>query len=1339
MSSSQLPSQKGGQLVPVTLKEAALDSPTFRGTVQHYSEQVEQIEKWLEGYLKATSRLCEGVKGLEDLVNVFVQKSIPGDFLESVLDYDYTHLAMRRFVEGSREYWGHVGGVAKRLEVNVVEPLAGLQRGELKSFKEVRRQLESSQVKYDSLQSRYASQTKSKDPSSLREDAFQLYEARKIYLKACFDFCVTAPLFRASLDRTITRALVDQWQEQTDLRNRGNQTVDKFNTEMGRIKAWSDSMESCERILKKELIIQRRALEEQVKKETQPARDLDEYSASTVAYLSSKTLPGQISPTEKSEKQGWLFMRSFTSKPTKVIWVRRWFFIRGGIFGYLMQGYRNGQVEESERTGVLLCNVKPAFQEERRFCFEVKTKDTTILLQAETQETLTSWISVFEQAKRTAVNASGSMAAQASSIIPPSAPPPDLMAKEHLGHDENLTMSFDRSLTLPLTGMPGAGGLGSVLGRSAYDSNKSKDSRQERGREPQTPMSAFGALMSATHSQFPSDVRMPNSPTPFSPYGTSSDFNQALLSPSLTKNGLAPVTLADAPAPATLTKSAAVTASSAVPEIAAPGRDSSRQFGQSRHKKTMSLDMILAQERQNLSALSDDDIYPPNYPQALRAQDNQFRVLFPAEDVHWPVLLVFLAAWSLDDRREIAGRCFVTGKGVFFYSHTVGLVCKKELPLSCIEEVSATPAKDSDHIIFHLRPKDPDDSDYEDGKNNTNSLKVVVKTFLEPVWLLQRRLQLLLSNADSEHGLGATAKLLDQLLAMEHEPDGKSTDSERSWEEVNASHAEMHDDSLGKSLAERRIVLAPVTPVKNRHHVAPPVTPRVAPRIVFPSEPVTYVPPGVNKKALEKEFDVSAKALFHVMFGDKSVLFRSLYHQQRARDIYQGPWFRLDNGRMKRDFTYEIENTDLLRRAKRTTVVDYQTIEKTEDYLCYVVTDRKTPWHLPLRDQFMLVSKLVITYVSASKCKLTIWTSVDWSNLPILSKGIIQRQALGDLDTDAQHLGDAIPDQIAKLGTQNRTKNSITIFGQVGEGDHSVDHAAYQSNPSAHPHRQRVTQRSLVHMFVENVASLGESALSTIVMWLISGVKYGYGVVSAQRLLLALLAFSVGSNMLLSTRSTGAYWAERRAARFLSDVGVKPNRMMSRAVYLRDIEDVVRNGTQLAVVPEGQCYSKFRDLASQIDIDANADYAIDSIGYLSPSTRATARNLLRTRQNLGSYRHDLLVAIRMVNSLERTVIRSEWENWLIDEGVKCKQASFMLREKRGRMRNRKSMDVDGVIHGEEYEGGASEYHEDRIYAEMDEGEKEVVGEVALWVKQYCESCEAERRGVWEEGRVLGFV
>ena len=142
--------------------------------------------------------------------------------------------------------------------------------------------------------------------------------------------------------------------------------------------------------------------------------------------------------------------------------------------------------------------------------------------------------------------------------------------------------------------------------------------------------------------------------------------------------------------------------------------------------------------------------------------------------------------------------------------------------------------------------------------------------------------------------------------------------------------------------------------------------------------------------------------------------------------IYQGPWFSFDSGRMKRDLTYEIEHQDFLRmkttrchrleqllilyinsgRSRRTTVVDYQTIEVRDDHLyvfipnittsvvanncsCYVITDRKTPWHLPLKDQFMLITKLVITYVTKSKCKLSIWTAVEWSINPKFSKGVL--------------------------------------------------------------------------------------------------------------------------------------------------------------------------------------------------------------------------------------------------------------------------------------------------------------------------------------------------------------
>lgn len=76
----------------------------------------------------------------------------------------------------------------------------------------------------------------------------------------------------------------------------------------------------------------------------------------------------------------------------------------------------------------------------------------------------------------------------------------------------------------------------------------------------------------------------------------------------------------------------------------------------------------------------------------------------------------------------------------------------------------------------------------------------------------------------------------------------------------------------------------------------------------------------------------------------------------------------------------------------------------------------------------------------------------------------------------------------------------------------------------------------------------------------------------------------------------------------------------------------------------------------------DAPYEVSSLPSLPAASESTARRLRRTRQRLGSYRHDLVVAMRIVNGVEREVIQSEWENWLADENVRCEQARSMLRE-----------------------------------------------------------------------------
>ena len=58
----------------------------------------------------------------------------------------------------------------------------------------------------------------------------------------------------------------------------------------------------------------------------------------------------------------------------------------------------------------------------------------------------------------------------------------------------------------------------------------------------------------------------------------------------------------------------------------------------------------------------------------------------------------------------------------------------------------------------------------------------------------------------------------------------------------------------------------------------------------LPKQPIIYAPSGMDKLIVEKSFDVSSKALFHVMFGDKSVVWQLLYHERRARrKHFSGP------------------------------------------------------------------------------------------------------------------------------------------------------------------------------------------------------------------------------------------------------------------------------------------------------------------------------------------------------------------------------------------------------------------------------------------------------------------
>jgi hypothetical protein len=1199
------------------LKEAALDSPTFRATAIHFGQQIDVAERWLEGYVRSASKLSHEAIALENIVNSFISASLPPQAAsEAIIDHDYTTLAIQRYGECAKEFWLNAIRGMKKAESSVVEPIRTFLGGDIRNLRESRKNLEHCQKDFDTLISRFAGQAKTKEASSLREDAFQLHESRKAYLKASMDFCMMAPQVRASLDKLLVKVFSDQWREMRSSRDTARNAMGKWGPEMDRVKGWSREMENGERIFKRELHMARKQIEESAEQAIRPSRELEDYSVSTVPYLNtphsqSTALNSPAKPvSDKSEKQGWLFQRTIYGKPARTIWIRRWYFVKNGIVGWLATSPRSGAVEESDKIGVLLCGIRPAVQEERRFCFEVKTKDTTILLQAESQPELMEWISTFEMAKRKALedpastehgdSQSGDLA---FAITPPVAP--EFAAKNtdgHASHNSDELLGFERSNTLA----PDRDGMGGLQSRTSFDVTKRSGTSEREGertrdriiekldlhRKPAAPQpgptissslasSGIASLIGASHTMFPGG-------------STESKF----LPSAARTSSLAPSTLANPPAPTNLSKAAVVLCGERGVSLGQgaggmPGGLMANLWGSSNwghvnrlergevkiyqekdssqtpspslnpdtngeksddlltarngpsaeapgHRKTVSIGETPRSPRPSVN-MADD--YPNYYPLPLKAQDAQFRFLFPDVPRKEKVVLVFRATWNPNEQQEFPGRVYVTCNEIYFYSHHLGLVLITGVHLSVIDEVTAAPGRDCDYLYLHMEPDSPGEG----------PSRVTIKVFLEPMKLLQRRLNFLVENSKSSTPLPID-EVIKALLKMEVTGDDDDHDGD-GWEEPDTPV----DGAADKP---RQDVKASLRIDGNIFSGKPGIAlGKNATKFKLPTQPVVFAPPGMMQTAAEKEFDISAKALFHVLFGDKSAMFQLLYCERWAESITQTPWSLPEQGRHRRELEVRarIPGNKRLYDTKETQIIDI-----LNDHLCYVVTAKREPFYLPYSKSFLLVTKFVITHVTKSRCKFAIFHRVEWTKPAPFVQRLVEGKALRDLLLDSADILDVVVSQVQKLGNNSRTRKATQIFGNIGQQKEASQCFAKDLPPSSSERKLKIKNVTVLGLMVKALQIRAVNAVLAIVSGLIAVIGALMKVFTGHAILTLALILSGCFNMLHTSRDAGVWWEERSAQRFMRGLGVGPNTMMSRAVYLRDIDEILTNQSSIA-------------------------------------------------------------------------------------------------------------------------------------------------------------------------------
>ncbi|KAI7873220.1 uncharacterized protein EV154DRAFT_528530 [Mucor mucedo] len=388
----------------LTLHDAITDSPVYRSSTLHFDEQLDLLEKWLESLSKYMKQYVDKLNKFNLETNILCKKVIPVGIDDSMIDPNFTGAVIKSFSDALQTSLAFKTKLVSDLEDNFLQPLQTFVKTHLKEFKDFRKQHEKILEKYDVQLVKYTSQSKSKEASAVREEAFRLYETRKAYVRMSGQHVVRILHFRSLLEHFLVERFSFATTSHLKDFEGGSDSWSKLQSSLTAWKQWLlDDKDTCNYQLH-QLQASRISLENKTLTIARPARDLEKYSPASASqtglnnrhsldYTTSVLKNGN----HQSHKWGYLFIRG-----ARNYWTRRWFFLYDGSFGSCNVSTRQkGNITMNDRVSVLLCDIKPLADIDRRFCFEVMcAHQPSFVLQAETENEMREWMSSFEKAKR---------------------------------------------------------------------------------------------------------------------------------------------------------------------------------------------------------------------------------------------------------------------------------------------------------------------------------------------------------------------------------------------------------------------------------------------------------------------------------------------------------------------------------------------------------------------------------------------------------------------------------------------------------------------------------------------------------------------------------------------------------------------------------------------------------------------------------------------------------------------------------------------------------------------------------------------------------------------------
>lgn len=419
------------KLISVEFKEASVDSPAFRAHVNFFHTRMEIFEDRLQTTMAFYDqkfktafddfqRVGETIVSLAFpspvmLANGLVsnQTFTPSVVSESGIEYKKFFEFLIKVVIGTSNSRSQI---IVDLISNVIEP-----------YQNKRKTFEYFQTKYDNMLNAFQDikvTNKLLDLQNIRNDAQQLHEIRKSYLTASLDLIETMSEVKLNLEKHFLDSM-------SVLISRAHNTLSTKNPDIGLFlstkskyfndyKEWVQNAIEGYEALKSDIQHAKKQIFEYASNFYAPSQEINDYNITSIhnAVEFCKSLP---TPFVCPEKSGWLHMKTTVGKDNREVWVRRWCFLQNGVFGIFLLSPSKIYVEETDKFGVFLTQVRHAMEENRKYCFEIKiingsgyvsdsahghhgstsrNNNIKIIFQAETLKDLKSWLNTFELSKK---------------------------------------------------------------------------------------------------------------------------------------------------------------------------------------------------------------------------------------------------------------------------------------------------------------------------------------------------------------------------------------------------------------------------------------------------------------------------------------------------------------------------------------------------------------------------------------------------------------------------------------------------------------------------------------------------------------------------------------------------------------------------------------------------------------------------------------------------------------------------------------------------------------------------------------------------------------------------